>query len=237
MEADMKRCMLLFVLIVAAFAAAVSQGAAQTAPQVSDAVKAMVGGWEISNAERDRICTAQFRADAVKGGYRIDLDKNCTEAFSNLKDVQTWTVLNDVVRLIDAKGRTALEFTEVEGGMYESERAGGDGLYFLQSLAAVGPAPRTVEQMAGEWSILRAGKPICALTLASNEVGQDSYALRIKPGCDTAVTQFGPALWRMDRGELVLVAASGESWRFEAADNASWRRVPERANGLTMAKK
>ena len=224
------------VLIAATLIAAPAMGPAR-AQQPSDAVKAMVGGWEISSAERDRACQVQFKADPAKGGYRAELDKSCGEVFAALKDVQSWTVLGDTVRLIDARGRTALEFGEVEGGIFESNRAGGEGLLFLQSLAAVGPAFRTVEQMTGEWSILRGGATLCALTLSTSPVGEDGHALRIKPGCDASVTRFGPVSWRMDRGELVLSSANGDNWRFEEADAAIWRRIPERADGVIMSRK
>jgi hypothetical protein len=41
-------------------------------------------------------------------------------------------------------------------------------------------------------------------------------------------------VWRLERGELLLMSASGEVWRFEADDNAQWRRVPDSADPLIM---
>jgi hypothetical protein len=156
--------------------------------------------------------------------------------FPMTRDVVAWTVAaNEAVRLLDSRGRTLLEFTEVESGMYEGERPG-EGLYFLQNLAA-GPVWRTAEQMFGDWAMVRGtGRPICTLTLSNTASGQESYALRLKPGCDVVVTRFGPVTWRMDRGELVMSSARGQTWRFEEGDAVTWKRVPETADGLALVR-
>ena len=59
--------------------------------------------------------------------------------------------------MIDAKGEPILEFTEVEGGMYEAERRG-EGILFMQTAAAAAPAQRTAEEMIGEWSVVRGAR-------------------------------------------------------------------------------
>ena len=40
----------------------------------------------------------------------------------------------------------------------------------------------------------------------------------------------------MDRGELVLVPARGNPWRFEEIDNVSWRRLPESADPIMLVR-
>ena len=223
------------VLIAAAMLAAGSTAFAQTP---SEAVKAMLGAWEISNADRDRTCGVTLKGDVVKGAHKLDLEKGCAEALPFTREAQAWSIVNDTVRIMDARGRTILQFTEVEGGLYEGERPA-EGLYFLQSLAAAGPAFRTIAAMVGEWNVLReTNKPICSLTLSEAAVpaADEGYALKIKPPCDAIVTRFNPASWRMDRGELVLSSARGEAWRF-AQDEAAWRRIPENVEPLTLVKK
>ena len=80
---------------------------------------AMVGAWEFSNADHDKICRFNFRADAVPGGYRLDIDKNCPNLFPSTKDIVAWTVDNyGELRLLDAQGNAVIELTEVESGMY-----------------------------------------------------------------------------------------------------------------------
>src|SRR5580658_7154862 len=76
------------------------------------------------------------------------------------------------------------------------------------------------------WAIARGtGKPVCMLTLANNPITADALALKIKPGCDALVTRFGPTAWRIDQGELVLLSARGQMWRFEENDANTWMRV------------
>ena len=58
-------------------------GAGDQARAQSDAVKAMAGsgGWEISNADRDKTCTVTFKADPARTGYKLDLDPACGNVF------------------------------------------------------------------------------------------------------------------------------------------------------------
>src|SRR4051812_2916134 len=109
----------------AVFAFAVSAAVAQAQPMVSDAAKEMVGGWELSNADRDKRCPVIFTVDAAPGGFKIELDAACATAFPQLKDIAAWGLgRNDVLRLIDGKGAALIEFTEVENGLFEGERKG-----------------------------------------------------------------------------------------------------------------
>ena len=105
----------------------------------------------------------------------------------------------------------------------------------MQSAAA---APvRSADEVAGEWAIARGtGKPICMLTLANNPASADSLALKLKPGCDGFVTRFAPTSWRMNQGELVLLSARGQTWRFEENDVNTWQRVPETADPVLLVR-
>lgn len=224
-----------FVLSLAffGFAAAAS---AQTPGAFGDSAKALLGTWEFSNADRDKICTATFKADAVKAGFKVDFDKNCPSLFPLVSEVAGWTFPdNDLLRLVDAQGKTLMEFSEVEDGIYEAPTPG-IGVLFLQNAAAAGPPPKPPEQMAGTWAIVRgAGAPLCALTLATTPKG-DGFALAVKPGCDAAIARLNFAQWRLDRGELVLVPARDNPWRFEEIDNATWRRLPESADAISLVR-
>jgi hypothetical protein len=207
---------------------------AQTPP--SDAVKAMLGTREISNADRDKICLVTFRPEPAPGGLKLEFDKACPGVFPLTKSVTAWTIdASDTLRLVDAKGKAVLELSEVESGMFEGERPG-EGLYFLQNLAAVGGGSRTAEQMFGDWAVMRdSDKLICTLTLAKSPI-KDGFALQMKPGCDPLVSTFNPSSWRLDRGELVLSSARGVTWRFEEADAVTWHRIPETTEPLLMVR-
>jgi hypothetical protein len=206
-----------------------------TAPP-SDAAKALVGAWEMSNAERDKVCTLTLKGDPGQGGFKLEPGRNCATVFPVAREMATWTLsATDVLRLLDARGKPLLEFSEVESGMYEGERPG-EGLYFLQSVAAAA-AVKTADQMFGEWAVTRgAGKPICGITLTNTAAGQDSYMLRVKPGCDALVTRFNPLSWKVERGELILEAARGQAWRFEESDSTTWQRVPAPADPILLVK-
>lgn len=224
-------------VVVAAFAAALCCGgaAAQEAPASADAMTAMIGNWEFSNADRDKVCRFIFRPDAVVGGYKVDIDRNCATLFPSTKDVIGWTLDSfGTLRLLDKAGNGVIELTEAENGIFDGFQPG-EGRYVLQSAAAA--PPRTAEELVGDWGIARAtGKPICLLTLANNPANGDNLPLKVKPGCDAFVARFGPVSWRVDRGELVLVSARGQSWRFEEDDPNTWTRVPESADPVILVR-
>jgi len=216
------------LIVVLALAGIVTGTSAQT--PIPDEVKAMADGtWEFSNADRDKRCTLTFRTDAAAAGMRIEFDKGCPGLFPFVKEIVGWSLAqNDFLRLLDAKGQSVLEFSEVESRIYEAPRPG-EGILFIQASTAVGPPPKEADQMFGDWTLLRSagGKAICTLTLANTPAGDDFFALKLKPGCDALVTRFAPNAWQMDRGELVLRNARNQSWRFAEGDGSAWQRVPE----------
>jgi hypothetical protein len=223
-------------MIGVAVAASLCSGAlAQDSAALSDAASAMIGAWEFSNADRDKICRFTFRADAVADGYKLDIDKNCADLFPSTKDIAAWAVdAYGGLRLLDGRGRLVIELTEAETGIFDGFQPG-EGRYVLQSAAA---APvRSAEDMVGDWAIARGtGKPICTLTLANDAAGADGLALKLKPGCDPLVTRFGPTAWRFDQGELVLLSGRGQVWRFEENDANTWLRVPESPDPVLLVR-
>jgi len=210
----------------------------QNAPSRSgaeDAVNAMIGGWEFSNADHNKVCRFTFRTEAAPGGRRVDVDKTCAGLFPSTKDISGWAVDNyGGLRLLDKQGEAVIELTEAESGMYDGFTPG-EGRYILQSAAA---APmRSAEDMIGDWVIARgSGKAICTLTLANSPAGVDALALRLKAGCDPLVMRFNPNAWRMDQGELVLLSARGQSWQFEESEPNTWQRVPESADPILLVR-
>jgi hypothetical protein len=209
-----------------------------TAPQ-ADTTKGMTGVWELSNSERDQVCNLTFKSESGRNGSQVEFDAACGTAIPPLKEVEGWTLANQTLKLIDARNRTVFEFTEVEVGMFEGERKG-EGLYFLQTAAsaAVFAPKRSVEQIAGEWAMVRGDKPVCTLNLTNTATkGFDEYRLSIRQPCDPAMTRLNPNVWRLDKGELVLVAPTGQVWRFEEREPQKWSRVPEGADPIVLQKK
>jgi hypothetical protein len=224
----------LFVLLLWPWLAGV---AAAQAPAVNEAAKNLIGSWEFSNADREKLCTITFRADASTVGMKVEFAPVCAGLFPFVRDVVGWTYPdNDFLRLFNAQGQAVLEFSEVESGIFEAPRPG-EGILFIQNAIAAGPAPKTAEQIIGQWSVVRgAGKPVCGLTLSDAKAGDD-YAVRVTPPCDALVTRFGPASWQVDRGEIILKSARGQSWRFEEGDGGVWQRVPPTADPILLKRR
>jgi hypothetical protein len=203
-------------------------------PAATDAAKELAGGWEISNSDRDKRCAVTFSVDAVQGGRKLALDPDCGNVFPTFKEIVVWTLgPKDEVRLLDSKGAAVVEFTEVESGLYESERTA-EGLYFMQAQAAIKAEIRSPEQIVGDWKFLRElDKTLCVLTLSGTTDGADSYKLIVKPPCDAAIVGFGLSTWRLDRDQLVLTGRGG-SWRFAESDPTIWERIPLSTDPLLL---
>jgi protease inhibitor Inh len=111
------------------------------APAQSESEQDMVGTWELSNAERNKTCTATFKNTRSPVGWRLEFDKNCAAVFPVIASAAGWTFPDgDLLRLIDAEGRTLTEFSEVEDGIYEAPTPG-IGVLFLQNPEAAARKP------------------------------------------------------------------------------------------------
>jgi len=197
----------------------------------------MIGQWELSTAGRDKTCVITLKGDSGPQGSKLELDKGCSTALPFTKSIVAWSVKGlDIVRLQDATGQSVIDVTEVESGIFEGLRQG-EGVYLLQNLAAARALSKSADQLIGDWAMVRgSGKSICGLTLTNTETSPENFAVFLKPRCDPMVTGFAPTVWRIERGELLLLSAKGEIWRFEADDNAQWRRVPDSADPLLLTR-
>ena len=161
--------------------------------------------------------------------YRVSTDKQGKSGLG--LDAQRQAVEN---YLNGGNWKLIGEFTEVESGIFEGLRTG-EGVYILQNLAAARSLAKSMDQMIGDWSMVRGnGQTICGLTLTNTEAGPVNFQVFLKPKCDPAIATFAPTQWRLDRGQMILMSKTGQIWQFEADDNAQWRRVPDSADGLIM---
>jgi hypothetical protein len=221
-------------LVVLALPHAARAQSSQPPTEPSDAAKALVGAWELSNPDRDRRCQVTFKLDPAPPGRSITLAPACAVAFPDLRPTAAWMMArDDTLKLLDAKGTTLLELNEVESGMYETTPSFTH--YFLQTLAATGKE-RITDDLFGDWQFSRSGKAICQLTLGNTAFDADSFALTLKSGCDPLITRFGPVAWRFDRGQFVMLDAKGQSWRFEENEENTWSRIPAMRPPLTMTR-
>ena len=197
--------------------------------------KDMIGQWELSTTERSKTCVVTLKNDVTPQGLKLELEPSCAAALPFTKAITAWNIRGlDIVRLQDSTGESVIDFTEVESGIFEGLRQG-EGIYILQNLAAARSLAKSMDQMIGDWAMVRGnGQSICGLTLTNTEATADNFQVFLKPRCDPAVTAFGPKQWRLERGELLLLSANGDVWHFEPDDNAQWRRVPDAADPLIM---
>jgi|SRR5471032_3383141 hypothetical protein len=232
----MRRVVLFIVISAGVIVSALAQAPATQSTNLGDSAKALIGTWEFSNADRDKICSATFKSDSTKVGFKVEFDKSCVNLFPVVSDVAGWTFPeNDLLRFLDAQGKVLIEFSEVEDGIYEAPTPG-LGVLFLQNAAAAGPAPKPPDQVAGTWSITRGnGASICTVTLTA-KASKDGFAMSVKPGCDATIAKLNFTQWRLDDDELLLVPARGTPWRFEDGDNDTWRRVPAGADQIGLVR-
>ncbi len=218
--------------MLAALLAAALPASAQDAAALK---KSMVGQWELSTTERSKTCVVTMKNDTTPQGLKLELEPNCAAALPFTKDISSWNVKGlDIVRMQDGAGQPVIDFTEVESGIFEGLRQG-EGVYILQNLAAARSLAKSMDQMIGDWSMVRGnGQTVCGLTLTNTEADGDNFQVFLKPKCDPAIAAFAPTQWRLDRGQIILMSKSGQTWQFEADDNAQWRRVPDTADGLIM---
>jgi Protease inhibitor Inh len=231
------------VALIAAVAVCTAGGAlAQTPPAVSspaigESARKLVGSWEFSNADRDKKCTATFSADRSTVGFKVEFDQSCAAQFPLVTDVAGWNFPdNDLLHLLDAQGKVLVEFSEVEDGIYEAPTPGVGVLFLQNAAAAAGPPPKPPAEVAGNWLLTRgAGTALCAFTLATTALG-DGMALTIKPGCAGSIAQLNFTRWQLTGGELLLIPARGNPWRFEEVDTMTWRRISEGTSQFSLVR-
>ena len=206
------------------------------AQDASTLKKDMIGQWELATTDRSKTCVVTLKADTSPQGFKLELEPGCAKSLPFTADITAWSIkgLGDIVRLQDTAGQPVIDFTEVETGIFEGLRTG-EGVYILQNLAAARSLAKSMDQMIGDWAMVRGnGQAICGLTLTNTEADKDNFQVFLKPKCDPAVAAFAPTQWRLEHGQILLQSASGEAWTFEADDNAQWRRVPDSADPLIM---
>ena len=139
--------------VLLASLACVSRAGAQDASTLK---KDMVGQWELSTTERSKTCVVTLKSDAMPQGLKLELEPGCAKALPFTADITAWSIkgLGDIVRLQDAAGQSVIDFTEVETGIFEGLRTG-EGVYILQNLAAARSLAKSMDQMIGDWAMVR----------------------------------------------------------------------------------
>src|ERR1700686_2093341 len=198
---------------LAALLAGAAGGSPVRSQDAATLKKDMIGQWELSTTERSKTCVVTLKSDSTPQGLKLELEPGCAAALPFTKDITAWSIKGlDIVRLQDAAGESVIDFTEVETGIFEGLRQG-EGIYILQNLAAARSLAKSMDQMIGDWAMVRGnGQAICGLTLTNNEATPDNFQVFLKPKCDPAIAAFAPRQWRLGHGPMVLMPAKGETW-------------------------
>ena len=222
---------------------------AQDKPGTTDAAYALADVYQLTNADGDRVCAltllAQPRkhdparkiAEAPAAGsspqavvFDITFDKTaCGAAILFSVDIASWTPgPGNSIQLNTHEGKLLAEFTEGVGGNWESLREG-DGVYFLVNQRIADPASQTQpSELFGVWDLSRTiGRPACRVRFSDAPARPEAYRLDPDAGCNLLFGRFMPERWRIERGDLVLEAASGAKLRFAPSEEGGWGEVPE----------
>jgi hypothetical protein len=135
------------------------------AQDASTLKKDMIGQWELSTTERSKTCVVTLKGDATPQGLKLELEPGCAAALPFTKDIAAWNI----------KGlghRAAAGCRGPAGDRLHRSRerdfrrpATGEGIYILQNLAAARSLAKSMDQMIGDWSMVRGnGQTICGLT-------------------------------------------------------------------------
>src|SRR3954454_17902244 len=177
--------------VLAALAVLLVAGSPARPQDAATLKKDMIGQWELSTTERSKTCVVTLKPDASLQGLKLELEPTSAAALPFTRDIKAWSVKGlDIVRLQDAAGQSVIDFTEVESCIFEGMRTG-EGIYILQNLTAARSLAKSMDQMIGDWSMVRGnGRPVCGLTLTNTEAGADNFQVFLKPKCDPAVAAF-----------------------------------------------
>lgn len=237
---------------------------AQTAPlprgaqQAPEAVRPLLGAWELELDGSPRRCTVTFAAEIAAGTDRqLRFPATCRRALSILGEASQWGVTPQGQPLLrDKAGKDLIAFAQGSAGAGFSGK-GSDGQNYKLSPGdhprAAAPLSRSasaqrVEQAAQRTAVDPARAP-AAETLPGRYVvmrQQNREACRLElvatggaaftGRCDdTGLAIFDPAAWRYERGRLTLAARRGHAVElvFEAGQ---WRKDPPLGAPLMLRK-
>ena len=223
-------------ITVAALTALLALAPQVAAQDASTLKKDMIGQWELATTERSKTCVVTMKGDTTPQGFKLELEPGCAAALPFTKEITAWNIKGlDIVRMQDAAGQPVIDFTEVESGIFEGLRTG-EGVYILQNLAAARSLAKSMDQMIGDWSMVRGnGQTICGLTLTNTEATGDNFQVFLKPKCDPAVAAWLASDLPATRAYRAAKFGDREWVNVECCSEATdYGKVRRRATGLNQ---
>jgi protease inhibitor Inh len=235
-QTNLTRALLCAALLGALASAATAQQPGKPDP---DAVRALAANYELANADGDRKCPITLDAKPAGPVLTLVFDRPaCVALFAFLSDVAGWLPgPGGSIRLARANGRPVLEFTEGVGGTYEGIREG-DAVYFLtnQQYSDPADAPQFAD-LLGDWNLSRPGGPaICRISLTDQAAANETFVMRVDANCDATIARLAPVAWRLERGDVLLIAKNGDKLRFGRQEGGDWTKIPDTPRPLVMSR-
>lgn len=255
--------------MAAAFAVAMGTAQAQTPPlprgaeSAPDAIRPLLGAWDIEQIGAPRKCTITLGTEATAGGRQVRFPATCRRALPILDDVAAWSPgTGGQPELKDASGKSVIAFARAKPGADIEGKATDGKQYVLSSKdhprAARAPVVNAAEQAAtaaarpttvnpatapaadslpGRYALMRqVNREACRLTLSGNADASGRATAAFEGSCnDTGLMIFDPAGWRYAGGRLTLIARKGHSIDL-VFENGQWRRDPAVGAPLMMRK-
>ncbi|KPH80015.1 AprI/Inh family metalloprotease inhibitor [Bosea vaviloviae] len=253
-------------LVAAGLCLSLAPAGAQTtmpprgADQAPDALRPLLGAWDLEAVDQPRRCTIILGAETAGGGRQVRFPATCRRAMPILAEVSTWTVTaKGLPVLADAQGKIVLGF-DGSGQTAVLQAKGGDGRDYrldpksyprsaksaataaTQAASAAqrptivdsGRAP-AADTLPGRYSVMRQqNREACRLVLGPGSAAGGRAAF--EGSCqDTGLTIFDPAGWRYSAGRLSLVARKGHTTDL-VFENGQWRKDPAVGAPLLMRK-
>lgn len=230
------------------------------ADQAPEALKPLLGAWDLEMVDQPRRCTIILGAEPAVRGRQVRFPATCRRALPVLMDVQTWTVTaKGLPALADSEGKPILGF-DGTGPRAVLQAKGGDGsAYRLDPKtyprsvrpavsAAAAAATAAQRHTAIDPARAPAADTLPGLYAMQRQQNREACRLVLRPGpadgapaafegncLDTGLSIFDPAGWRYAAGRLALVARKGHSVEL-VFENGHWRKDPAVGAPLMLRK-
>lgn len=257
-------------LVLLGAALLVPGAVAQTAPpprgadKAPDALKPLLGAWDLEKIGASRQCTVTLGVEAVANGRQLRFPATCRRALPMLGEVASWTVtpagmprFNDglgkaVIIFGEGGAETGLQGKAADGQAYRLDPKGYPrsarrppasaaelAATSAQRPTAVDPARApSPETLPGRYSVMRQpNREACKLVLGAGAPAPgDRSPAAFEGSCaDTGLTIFDPAGWRYANGRLTLLARRGHGFEM-VFENGQWRKDPPVGAPLLLRK-
>jgi hypothetical protein len=229
----------------------------QTVPPA--AVKAAMGGWQLSQEGSPNTCIIVLNEKPAPGGFTAGVPTSCKKSIKALLMISSWTIAPDGrIVLNTAKGDPVLTFDhkgpgkftakgpnderfqfEQNGGRYEAGEKQRALDTALASVASPAANPKTPPELAGRYSILRgsATETGCVVMFEAKLGPKPGLGkAEMEKGCaDKGLTTFDPAGWHLEVDRLFLTARKGHSMGFNK-EKYGWNKDPAKGSPLILKK-